>query len=102
MKAITFKDFFEINSSFGYAFGNKVLREIAEQWRTVSEEGMIYRTEGNKIVLLFRADSYDIDEIKEKFRSIANYFKEKMTINGIRSLLILRAVFSFRIIPTLI
>ncbi len=76
------KDFFEINSSFGYAFGNKVLREIAEQWRTVSEEGMIYRTEGNKIVLLFRADSYDIDEIKEKFRSIANYFKEKMTING--------------------
>lgn len=76
------KSFFEINSSYGYDFGNRVLREIANIYRSISEKGMIYRTEGTKIVFLFKNINDSSKEIENKYNQVAKRLKEEFRIDG--------------------
>lgn len=78
------KNFFEINSSYGYDFGNRVLSEIAKVLRSVSEAGMIYRTEGTKIVFLFRKEDVTVLEIEDKFNTIIKKLKNDFIVEGQR------------------
>lgn len=78
------KNFFEINSAYGYDFGNMVLREITKILRSISEAGMIYRTEGTKICFLFRRDKFTIGEIETKFKDISKMLKEEVMVSGQR------------------
>lgn len=78
------KSFFEINASYGYDFGNKVLKEISKVIRSVAEAGMIYRTEGTKIVFLFKASNFTIKEVKKKYNYISTYLKERLKVDNQR------------------
>lgn len=76
------KSFFEINSAYGYDFGNKVLRELSKVSRSFSESGMIYRTEGTKVVFLFNENSFTIEEIEKKYDALSKYLKEEFRVDG--------------------
>lgn len=78
------KNFFEVNSGFGYNFGNKVLREITKVTRTFAEEGMIYRTEGTKVVFLFRVDVTSVEEIKRRYDCLLQAFHKGIEVEGQR------------------
>ncbi len=79
------RQFFKVNSSFGYDYGNKVLGELAETWRRVVRSKLIYRTEGTKIVVIFDAEKYQKEEITRKFDIIFRKFKSGVCIDDTRA-----------------
>lgn len=76
------RSFFEINSAYGYDFGNRVLREITKIIRTFAEGGMIYRTEGTKVVFLFKDNRFTVEDIKKSYESIMKTLKSGIFVDG--------------------
>ena len=76
------KQFFKVNYSFGYDFGNKVLNALADIWREVSNENLIFRTEGTKVVLVFEMEKYTKEEIESRYRKTIEKLKEGIIVEG--------------------
>lgn len=76
------KQFFKVNYSYGYDFGNQILGILADMWRDITEEGIAFRTEGTKMVLIFEADKYTKEDIDNKYKKITNKLKQGVEYNG--------------------
>ena len=76
------KQFFKVNYSYGYDFGNQILGILADMWRDITEEGIAFRTEGTKMVLIFEADKYTKEDIDNKYKKITNKLKQGVECNG--------------------
>ncbi|MCR4673768.1 MAG: GGDEF domain-containing phosphodiesterase [Lachnospiraceae bacterium] len=76
------RNFFEINSSHGYLFGNKVLKAIAEYAITMRSTGMLYRVEGTKYVYLTNKEDASEEELKAVFREYSDHLGDELIVDG--------------------
>ena len=71
---IGIKHFADINDVYGYPFGNKVLKELAQQLRSFCKgKGMLYRMDGAKFA--FCASDISRDEMAEMYSIPAEQVK---------------------------
>ena len=76
------KQFYKVNYSYGYEFGNHILNKIADLWRNLTNEEIVFRTEGTKMVLIFDQERYTEEDITKKFQIILKKLKEGIEYNG--------------------
>ena len=78
--------FSEINEVYGYHYGNRVLQAFARKvFDTTGNTGTCYRIDGTKFAII--SNSYNVDEIKERYNSFRNYFREVFQVDDKRILL---------------
>ena len=71
LMAIELKRFNNINTLYGYDFGNKTLYEIGKTIRNIlGKKGSVYRLEGACFGILF--NDADVEELREKYEEIRN------------------------------
>lgn len=71
-----------INSTYGYKFGNKVIRSISELMLYDKKEGYVFKIEGVKFAYLIECDYLSQEELIEKTDKLRNYVKDNLIING--------------------
>ena len=76
------KQFYKVNYSYGYEFGNHILNLLADIWRDSNKEEIVFRTEGTKLVLIFDKDKYTKEDIEEKYKKILAKLKKGIEYNG--------------------
>ena len=76
-------NFFDVNNSYGYDFGNKVLKAVAEYARNIQLDLALFRPEGTKIFALLDAKTYPLDVLLEVFRKARDYFKNSLCVDGV-------------------
>lgn len=76
-------NFFDINNRYGYSFGNKVLKAIAEYGRSQNFEATLYRPEGTKICTLSDMETYTDEQMKKCFLRTRDYCKKELLVEGI-------------------
>lgn len=76
------KQFYKVNYSYGYEFGNHILNKIADLWRNLTNEEIVFRTEGTKMVIVFDQERYTEEDITKKFQIILEKLKEGIEHNG--------------------
>ena len=74
------KQFFKVNYSYGYDFGNKILNAMADIWRDISDNNMAFRTEGTKAVLIFEKDKYTKEEVEERYKKVLDRLKKGIIV----------------------
>lgn len=79
---IGIRQFYKVNFLYGYSFGNKVLKTVANTLRELSGNGSVFRTDGVKMVLLFEADNYDTDYVAKIYDEIHSRLKKGIDIDG--------------------
>jgi len=78
-----FQRFSYVNSTYGYKFGNKVLKAISDIMIYEKREGYLFRTEGVKLAYLIESKYVDYDEFLQRCARLKKYAKEGISINGI-------------------
>lgn len=79
--------FLEINQTYGYSYGNRVLQEIA--WliqETVKDRGKVYRTGNAEFSVL--SDSIGRDEMAAIYDTLRIKLQRGILIDGVRNILI--------------
>lgn len=79
--------FDEINQTYGYSYGNRVLQEIA--WliqETVRDRGTVYRTDSASFAVL--TDSIGRDELAAIYDTLRIKLQRGILVDGVRSILI--------------
>ena len=79
---IGLRNFFDVNSAYGYKFGNKVLKSIAEYAVAYRNEGMLYRTEGTKFVYVIPVGERSIDDLQKEFESMQVHLENNLIVDG--------------------
>lgn len=75
------KNFADINDVYGYPFGNKVLKELAQQLRSFCKgKGMLYRMDGAKFA--FCASDISRDEMEEMYKHMQEIARNNIYIGG--------------------
>ena len=75
------KNFADINDVYGYPFGNKVLKELAQQLRSFCKgKGMLYRMDGAKFA--FCASDISRDEMAEMYKHMQEIARNDIYIDG--------------------
>ena len=95
------KQFFKVNYSQGYDFGNHILSILADMLREISDDGIIFRTEGTKAVLLFNVDKYSRKDIEKKYNEVLQRIKRGIEYNGSKVFLTIYACLYFSNNPKL-
>jgi len=76
-------NFFDVNSTYGYAFGNKVLKECSEYSLAVKKDGKVFRCEGVKTAFLLEAEGHSIDDLQEIFHNLRDCLQSKVYVDNI-------------------
>ena len=76
------KHFFKVNYSYGYDFGNKILNTLADIWRDISDNNMVFRTEGTKAVMIFEMSKYTKEEVEKTYREVLDKFKKGVIVEN--------------------
>jgi len=77
-------NFYEINSMYGYRFGNLLLKKAAEYLMHIQKNGVhAFRCEGVKSALLFDASKYSMDDIREIYNDYRNYLLTGLYVQDI-------------------
>lgn len=76
------KQFYKVNYSYGYEFGNHILNLLADIWRDSNQEEVVFRTEGTKMVLIFEKNKYTEKDIKKKYKKVLNKLKKGIEYDG--------------------
>lgn len=76
------KQFFKVNYSYGYDFGNKILNVLADIWREISDNSMVFRTEGTKAVIVFEVEKYTKEEIEKRYNEVFDRLKKGIIVEG--------------------
>ncbi|MGP1613262.1 MAG: sensor domain-containing phosphodiesterase [Catonella sp.] len=76
------KQFYKVNYAYGYDFGNQILGIIADMWREMNDNGVVFRTEGTKAVLIFEMDKYSKRDVEKKYKEISDKLKQGIEYNG--------------------
>ncbi len=75
---INIKDFTSINSNFGFEFGNKVLKKVAEELKKhLKKEDEVYRMYDDRFLLFFKTDIWNFDIIHNLTQRISDIFSEE-------------------------
>ena len=78
--------FAEINTVYGYHFGNRVLQLYARKvFETTGNTGTCYRIDGTKFAII--SNTLSMDEIQERYNKFRDYFREVFQIDDKRVLL---------------
>ena len=76
-------DFMEINSLYGYNFGNRVLVALAENLkRLAGDRGSLFRGEGT--MLFFCTEQMTVDEVCRIYREQKNYAARTLSVDDTR------------------
>ncbi len=73
----------EVNTMYGYRFGNRVLKEVSETVLRFGRGASVFRCEGVKTALLFDADIFDIDTVTSIYNEIRDQLHNNIYINDI-------------------
>ncbi len=82
MVMVGLRNFFDINSAYGYKFGNSVLKNIAEEAVGFRSEGMLFRAEGTKFVYIIDAADETKEHICEEFVNMRNFLENNLIVEG--------------------
>ena len=85
--AMGIHNFFGINSTYGYAFGNKVLKTLSELGQSIKKDGVLFRVEGTKTMLILDHDKHDEETIAKAFEKLHAACKEGIDVDGVRVVL---------------
>lgn len=78
--------FAEINTVYGYHFGNRILQLFARKiFETTGNTGICYRIDGTKFAII--SNNLNIDEIQQRYDYFRNYFRESFQVDDKRILL---------------
>ncbi|MCR5108052.1 MAG: EAL domain-containing protein [Lachnospiraceae bacterium] len=77
------KNFFEVNTAYGYIFGNRVLKELAEYIRSINPGAGIFRTDGTKIVVAVDNKGIAEEELRERYASFRRYCENELIVDGV-------------------
>ena len=76
-------DFMEINSLYGYNFGNRVLAALADNLkRLAGDRGKLFRGEGT--MLFFCTEEMTVEEVSRMYREQKNYAARTIVIDDTR------------------
>ncbi len=75
--------FANINTTYGYKFGNKILKYITDAMLAQRESGHIFRIEGTKYAYLVKQDSITEDRLFNKYNNLKNHLKSDLIIDNI-------------------
>ena len=78
------RQFSEINLNYGYAFGNKVLKTMAEYALGRRNGAYIYRCDGVKTVTLLLAKDHPIKRIVERYDFLKTYYEYFLEVDGVQ------------------
>lgn len=76
------KQFYKVNYSYGYEFGNHILNILADLWRELNEGEVVFRTEGTKMVLIFEKSKYTKEDIEKKYKKVLDKLKKGIDYNN--------------------
>ncbi len=81
---VSINNFSEINDTYGYAFGNKVLREFGYRVRSVinKKKDMLFRMDGVRFACCLRGRNEE--EVKEVYQKIQEQGKYYIYVDGIQ------------------
>ncbi len=71
-----------VNSNYGYSFGNKVIKAIADVMLYGRREGYVFKIEGAKFAYLIESEYISSEEILNKTNRLREYVKDNLIING--------------------
>lgn len=75
------KHYSDINSIYGYGYGNRLLRHIAsDMLEKVKGKGKIYRMDGTKFAII--TTSMSLEEVKMFYDEIQEYAKHDIVLDG--------------------
>ncbi len=77
------RNFFDINSTYGYSFGNKVLKEIAEKLLLYKKGGNVFRADGTKMVILMGANNHTLEDVRDSFEKIKDHLQHKLVVDNV-------------------
>ncbi|MCR5716671.1 MAG: EAL domain-containing protein, partial [Lachnospiraceae bacterium] len=76
LMAIGLRDYFSVNSTYGYNLGNQFLKQIADYGlKLIGERGNFYRADGAKFVFLMPADQGDMMVLERIYNTFRNHLK---------------------------
>ncbi|MCR5546097.1 MAG: EAL domain-containing protein [Lachnospiraceae bacterium] len=76
--------FANINATYGYEMGNRILKEFASHLMQNKQHCMIFRLEGTKFAILSEAEMVGVVQADTKFNRVHDYAKNEIEIDGIR------------------
>ncbi len=75
--------FANINTTYGYRFGNKILKYITDSMLMARDNGHIFRIEGTKYAYLVKQDCITEKRLFEKYNSLKKHLKNDLIIDNI-------------------
>ena len=82
MVMVGLRNFFEVNSAYGYQFGNAVLKNISEYCVAYRNEGLLFRAEGTKYVYIIETTEDKEDNIQAEFENMREYLERNLIVDG--------------------
>lgn len=80
---IGINNFSQINNTYGYSFGNDVLRKFAEMIQSqLRDKGQVYRSDGTRFVCIL--SGLTKDEIKDLYKEIKWHARHKIYVDKVR------------------
>lgn len=76
-------NFFDINNRYGYDFGNKVLKAIAEYGLNMGTEFILYRPEGTKMFAMGDCDHFTIEQMKVFHQATRDFCRKNLVVDGV-------------------
>ena len=76
------RNFFDINSAYGYRFGNSVLKSMSDYALTFTSLGTLFRVEGTKFVYLVDKEIRKLSDLENNFNSIRSHFENNLVVDG--------------------
>ncbi len=76
------RNFFDINSAYGYKFGNSVLKSIAEYAVNYKNFGTLFRAEGTKFAYIVDMESNSKEEFEAYYEELRVHFEKNMIVEG--------------------
>ncbi len=76
------RNFFDVNNSYGYSFGNKVLKAIADKLVSLVSGSDCFRSDGTKMAVLFDRADFTLDDVKYTYDCLRRFVRNDMLIEN--------------------
>ncbi|MCR4902949.1 MAG: EAL domain-containing protein [Butyrivibrio sp.] len=71
------------NTTYGYDFGNKILKHMADKMQIGKDKGHLFRAEGTKYAYIIRQEFMTESEFINKFYKLKEYLNHELSIDDI-------------------
>ena len=81
---IGIRNFFDINSAYGYLEGNRIIRSIAEYLILNSNipPFCLFRCEGTRFAMLYPKEGYSYEDVETAYNDIRDYLQQRFELDG--------------------